>query len=128
MDENGIVIKCANCGRHLRNDEQPCPYCGYTGRNISVCLSDSIGMNESARGKMTNPAANVKKHAVQEFHKGDSYWRDGKKTVDRMWMVDRRNNFYKEDIRDKETGQVIYAVEEPLVKHVGHGSANKKKK
>lgn len=31
-------------------------------------------------------------------------------------------------IRDKETGQVIHAVEEPLVKHVGHGSANKKKK
>lgn len=44
-----------------------------------------------------------------------------------MWMVDRRNNFYKEDIRDKETGQVIHVVEEPLVKHVGHGNANKKR-
>lgn len=69
MDENGIVIKCANCGRHLRNDEQPCPYCGYTGRNISVCLSDSIGMNESARGKMTNPTANVKSMRCRSFTK-----------------------------------------------------------
>ena len=84
--------------------------------------------DEQVAYHLANPTANVKKHAVQEFHKGDSYWRDGKKTVDRMWMVDRRNNFYKEDIRDKETGQVIHAVEEPLVKHVGHGSANKKKK
>lgn len=127
MDENVIAIKCANCGRYLRNDEPPCPYCGHIGRNINVCLSDSIGMNESVRGKMRNPATNVKKHAAQEFHKGDSYWRDGEKNVDRMWMVDRRNNFYKEDIRDKETGQLIYAVEEPLDKHVGHESAKKKK-
>lgn len=128
-DKIEVDIKCANCSRQLQSDEQPCPYCGHIGRNINVNLSESggISLTESMRGKLKNPAAKVKKHIVQEVHKGDSYWQDGKKNVDRMWMIDRRNNFYKEYIRDKETGQVIHFVEDPLDKHVGHGSAKKKK-
>lgn len=35
--------------------------------------------------------------------------------------------FMREDIRNKDTGQVIHYVEELLNKHVGHGSARKKK-
>lgn len=42
-------------------------------------------------------------------------------------MIDRRGNFYKEDIRDQETGSIIHFVEEPLDKHVGHGSAKEKR-
>lgn len=34
--------------------------------------------------------------------------------------------FMREDIRNKDTGQVIHYVEELLNKHVGHGSARKK--
>lgn len=57
-------------------------------------------MNDSVRGKMTNPAANLKKHVEQEIHKGDTFWRDGKKYAERTVVNDRSGNFYKEDIRD----------------------------
>lgn len=128
-DKIEVDIKCAHCGKQLQSDEQPCPYCGHIGRNINVNLSESggISLTESMEGKLKNSAAKVKKHIVQEVHKGDSYWQDGKKNVERIIVVDRKENIYKEVVKDQETGQVIHSAAEPLGKHVGHGSAKKKK-
>lgn len=72
-DKIEVDIKCANCSRQLQSDEQPCPYCGHIGRNINVNLSESggIGLTESMEAKLKNSSAKVKKHIVQEVHKGD---------------------------------------------------------
>lgn len=68
-DKIEVDIKCAHCGKQLQSDEQPCSYCGLTGRIIDVCTSEAREMNESVRGKMKNTEAKVKKHILQEFVK-----------------------------------------------------------
>jgi hypothetical protein len=46
--------------------------------------------------------------------------------VSHVRVIDRENNLYKEVVTNAETGEVIHACEEPLSKHIGHGSAKKK--
>ncbi len=41
--------------------------------------------------------------------------------------IDRRNDSYREIVKDKPTGKILHEREEPLSKHIGHGSAKYKK-
>ena len=38
-------------------------------------------------------------------------------------LIDRKNNRYREVVKDMKTGDVIHEVDEPLSQHTGHGSA-----
>jgi hypothetical protein len=40
-------------------------------------------------------------------------------------IIDRARDWYREVISDRRTGHVIHHVEEPLSKHIGHGTARK---
>jgi hypothetical protein len=37
-------------------------------------------------------------------------------------LIDRAKNWYKEVVRDPETGEIIHKCEEPLREHRGHGT------
>ncbi len=53
---------------------------------------------------------------------GASYYRkDGECHLYRL--IDRDNDRYVETIKRLSTGEIIYHVDEPLSKHIGHGSA-----
>ncbi|MGC1133561.1 MAG: hypothetical protein WA941_12120 [Nitrososphaeraceae archaeon] len=56
----------------------------------------------------------------------DIYRKTGR-SVRRRMRVDRDNNRYTEEVEDKETGEIIHSVDEPLSEHRGHGSARRKK-
>ncbi len=88
-DKIEVDIKCAHCSRQLQSDEQPCSYCGLTGRIIDVCTSEAREMNESVRRKMKNEkyGSQSEKAYTAGVRKGDSYYRDGKKKVERMIMI-----------------------------------------
>jgi hypothetical protein len=40
-------------------------------------------------------------------------------------VIDRRNNRYRESVRDPSTGEVVRNVDEALTEHTGRGSARK---
>jgi len=42
-------------------------------------------------------------------------------------IFDRKNNSYKERVVNTDTGEVVRDIEEPLSKHIDHGSAKHKK-
>jgi hypothetical protein len=42
-------------------------------------------------------------------------------------IIDRDNNWYKEEITDPRTGEIIHKDEGPLSEHQDHGDAKKKK-
>jgi hypothetical protein len=51
------------------------------------------------------------------------------KTKDGRWMqvvrtFDREGDWYRETVIDQATGTIVHWCQEPLTKHVGHGSAN----
>ena len=55
----------------------------------------------------------------------DLYRKTGK------WMllervIDRAKNWYREIVKDPDTGKIVLRCEEPLSQHRGHGSARKK--
>lgn len=50
-----------------------------------------------------------------------------RKLVQREQIIDRDNDRYYEQVTDYDTGEVIHFNEEPLSKHVGHGTAKPRK-
>jgi len=58
-----------------------------------------------------------------EFFSGDDLWRKFNRWMHKFQSVDRRNNRYRKQVIDKETGAVIRDVDEPLTTHEGYGSA-----
>ena len=59
---------------------------------------------------------------------GDDLHRKSGKWHHREMYIDRENNQYKEIVKDKTTGKIIYERKEPLSKHKGHGSAKRKRR
>jgi hypothetical protein len=68
----------------------------------------------------------AKRHGIKGyFHKqsiGDEFCKDRNKYVWKSRVIDRLLKLYKEIVKDKETGEIIHQCEEPLNKHIGHGS------
>jgi len=68
----------------------------------------------------------AKKSATKKpYHEqiiGDEYYKKENKYVWKNRVIDRKRNKYKEIIIEKETGETIHECEEPLDKHIGHGS------
>ena len=59
---------------------------------------------------------------------GDDLHHDSGKWMYKERVVDREKNKYKEIITDPETGKIVRKCEEPLDKHIGHGSAKAARK
>jgi hypothetical protein len=41
------MYKCSNCKKELKEGEQPCPWCGHTGRDISEVVNETMNITES---------------------------------------------------------------------------------
>jgi hypothetical protein len=62
------------------------------------------------------------KRPFQEQTIGDDYYQKENKYTWMNRVIDRLHNWYSKIIKDKETGEIIHRCEEPLDKHIGHGS------
>jgi hypothetical protein len=58
--------------------------------------------------------------------KGDDLRKKSGKWYTKERIIDRKNDLYKEIVRNPETGEIIHHCEELLSKHIGHGSAKVK--
>lgn len=63
----------------------------------------------------------------QEIVRGQEYSQTGQ-LVNKVRIIDRENNKYKELVSDADTGEKIRDVAHPLTDHTEHGSAKFKKK
>jgi hypothetical protein len=85
-------------------------------------LTEGIKIHDGLRFKVKDPSKSGRSKIKSEgFHK----YTDSQKAalVKRIQVIDRENDQYKELVVDAETGDVIHSCEEPLSKHIGHGSA-----
>lgn len=78
--------------------------------------------------QVTEEGKHHSKHRyVIEFEAGDDLHRDSGKWMDKVRLIDRREDNYLEVITDPETGEKVRDCHELLSEHQGHGSAKPKK-
>jgi hypothetical protein len=118
-----------HCGRVLDeppglpvDQRKPCPECGSLGRLHKVEIHEELKLEGHLGMRSRHPGKG--KWKVQQ-HEGDSFFH---KTG--VWhrvsrLLDRVNDLYRERVID-EHGEVIRDSEEPLSKHIDHGSAKRR--
>jgi hypothetical protein len=123
-------LKCGKCGASL--SESPwqlprtvCSQCGSTSRHFDRTVDEAIPkprMSSRMRIKRADRSTmSIEIISGEDLHRHSGRWND------KLRVIDRENNQYKEKITDPDTGRTIHDVEEPLTKHRDHGSAKKLK-
>jgi hypothetical protein len=141
-------VWCSKCGYEFTSEPQgePCPGCGYTRRTYGVLSSTTatgtasstrtVGKNLSttAKGRARYRAKARSGEAGKPGGKpwltlksGPSWSYSSQKWMHREKTENRRDNRYTEVVKDPDTGEIVYEVDEPLTDHWGHGSARRKK-
>jgi hypothetical protein len=127
-------ITCEACGAALDIpadaellQSQVCPSCGSSALFVAITASDSLRVD--AREFLVLKQGRMRKKnrwlPEREVYRGDSLhrntgrWSILERTIDRL--VDR----YTEHIWNRETGERIRDVDEPLSKHGSRGSARR---
>lgn len=110
---------CKKCKNLISNNGEPCEKCGCKERFIEISFNESLECHDYVIGKIKNYLTSKPKI---EFSSGFSFFRKTGKWHFLNRVIDRRNNLYKEYIKN-EKDKVIKDFSEPLDKHQGHGSA-----
>ena len=97
--------------------------CGHAKHQLE--FGDKLEMHGSMAYEVKSKGRG-KSHV--EGKTGEEFFRKAKKWVQKIRLIDREKNYYKELVTDPETGQIIHECEEPLTAHKGHGSVMKENK
>ena len=129
-------VNCSDCGEPLplelasSREKPPCASCGSTARTIMVTVEDTITLHEKIGWETNDPNLPSRKKQKKTRVEGiaGSEWSDSlQKMVHKERLIDRKNDRYREVVKDTKTGDVIHEVDEPLSQHTGHGSAKSQK-
>ena len=129
-------VNCSDCGEPLplelasSREKPPCASCGSTARTIMVTVEDTITLHEKIGWETNDPNLPSRKKQKKTRVEGitGSEWSDSlQKMVHKERLIDRKNDRYREVVKDTKTGDVIHEVDEPLSQHIGHGSAKSQK-
>jgi len=112
---------CQNCGISRSEDDQVCNNCGSSKKRFEIVCCDNLSLHDQVGGKIKSFITG--KVSVM-FKIGDNFFNKTKKWHILERLIDRKNNLYKEYIKD-EQNNIIKDVIEPLSDHTGHGSAKK---
>ncbi len=126
MAKDSMSIECSACGAPITeknaNPKDPCPYCGCTRKLVRLGHTDTVSVHDRYRFKAKNPGTHKK---VFWSKGGDDLQRDTGRWMTLSRTFDKREDWYTETLIDKETGEIVKHVEEPLTQHIGHGAAKK---
>ena len=123
---------CVACEMHLAAEYGPdplgpCPKCG-TEMSVWYPVGKEFRLRVAGFQDRSIPRGRSRRHWEYQSEAGHSvYEQDGRV----YWIereIDRVANEYYERIVDKETGEVVREVHEPLTAHRGHGSARRVRK
>jgi hypothetical protein len=129
MKDDGVY--CAGCGFQFEEGEnnherKPCPQCNSTKRVINASIHAEIKVYDSLRGQAKSPNYTGKKKMRWDSFVGWVKSHSLGKMVKKSRTIDKDKNLYQETIIDPDIKEVIHHCEEPLDKHIGHGSAKSK--
>lgn len=121
-------ISCVDCHTELPDAvpgtaNEPCPHCGSTVRSYAMKLSDDVNFQDGHRAKGKNPALPSAKKLRFDTYSGIEHSHKYGKLVRVVRTIDKDNDLYREQVIDLETAEVLHECQEPLSKHVGHGTA-----
>ncbi|MFA5172926.1 MAG: hypothetical protein WC435_00780 [Candidatus Paceibacterota bacterium] len=109
---------CQECG----NEMVDVNYCNYCNKrvisNLHVFISENIEISEAYKGKVREgQVGEVKPHF--EFSEKDEKSGDSRLTkgVHISIAIDRKNNKYRQVVKDKRTGKILHKESEPLTEH-----------
>ena len=133
MSTNIEAVTCGNCGVQLAEaspsdlpeNRTPCPACGSTARAYHVFMNASITLRG---GSFVKAKRGGEKKPYSESMDLPDHNRTLGKMVHRVRLINRDDDSYFERITDYESGEIIHECEEPLSKHIGHGSDTKNRK
>jgi DNA-directed RNA polymerase subunit RPC12/RpoP len=129
-DANSISYKCSDCKREIEKSSIECPFCGSKNKLVSVVVKEKFKIEDHIKGHVkskekTKKQPGKKKKPYFEHIFGDYFHFDSKKWNWLNRIIDRKNDFYKEEFKNKKTDKIVHSCEEPLSEHTGHGSAKK---
>lgn len=88
--------------------------------DFTICMNYTITNKHSGKKKY--------KYIVKEQKSGLDFSHKLARNVLKERVIDRRNDYYREEIKDLKNDAFIHCCEEPLSAHYGHGSAKFKNK
>jgi hypothetical protein len=88
-------------------------------------IEDKLEIHDSLRAEARSKGS---KTWYRRQWVGDSFYRELRRWHLLNRIIDRSKNWYFEHIADKETGEVIRHVDQPLSDHTDRGSAKKSAK
>ena len=124
---------CANCHGLLTDIDLTidphvaCPQCGSTARLHVVIINEKIRAFDSLWDRIKRLSFPSKKKVRSESFTGYEISHARQKMVRKFRMFNKDTDEYVERVTDIETGEIIHECVEPLSKHVGHGTAKKKR-
>jgi hypothetical protein len=122
-----VTVSCETCKAVLLEDPSkpspgPCPQCGGVTRHVLLEFHDEIGIREKLVMKLKDPSLTGKAKVRQEQIVGDDLHKKSGRWLTKNRLIDRTENRYFEEVIDPATGEVVHRTDEPLDRHVGHGS------
>lgn len=116
---------CVSCS-YEQEEGGRCPKCGAENWYVDISGEAEIQVDikllgTDVRGPKEGKRRTHEKRVCRQHHRK----LDCEVIVDRT--VDRKNDYYREEVTIAGTGKVIHFCEEPLSEHYGHGDAKKKK-
>lgn len=84
-------------------------------------MSETVTLRASLRTKHKDSNRKI----LAEGFSGDDLHRKSGKWMKKERVIDHAKDEYKEVVTDPEDGRIVHQCEEPLSKHIGHGSAKK---
>jgi len=109
-------IYCHECSRELKIDEKACPICGSFNRNVKSTIKEELIVRGRLRIKHKHKGRGG---FIREIIKGwfpSSDKRKHPKGVEKIRIIDREKDYYKEEIKDLKTDKIT-KTEEPLSRH-----------
>lgn len=124
--EESRAVSCEDCGADFPSElagseDRHCTKCGSSRLVVHLTFAEEVQVRDRLRGRVKDPAYNLKKNPRVRFEVGASYSHKAKKWMHRERLMDRVHDRYREVVSDPDTGQVVHRCEEPLSKHRGHG-------
>jgi len=124
-------LSCASCKAELPNDvpgtdPAPCAHCGSMARVYNAALTDGIAFDEGHRIKAKNPALPSAKKLRFDTYSGVEPSHKYGKPVRVHRTIDKDKGWYREQVVDLQSGEVLHECSEPLPQHFGHGTAKPK--
>lgn len=115
---------CSDCGYELSELTCICPKCASKKKTFHLSVHEKVTVREGIGMKVKR--LGEKKPYFESLNIPSLFVRMNK-IVNRIRIIDRENDRYKEVVSHYDDGEIIHQYDEKLSDHKGHGSAKKAK-